>query len=135
MSVVSKLIEKIIHQRLEQLLQPGGKQSGFRKGDGAHLQLTRLVQQWFLAIDSGYMVGVVFFDFKKAFDRVWIPGLPLKLEALGVRGDALAWFESFLSNRRQCTMVGSALSTVSILHAGVHKVEFSPHCFSLSISE
>ena len=72
LSVVSKLIEKIVHQRLEQFLQPvlSSKQSGFRKGDGAHLQLTRLVQEWSLAIDSGYMVGAAFFDIKKAFDRV-----------------------------------------------------------------
>ena len=75
LSVVSKLIEKVVHQWLEQFLQPvlGSKQSGFKKGDGAHLQLARLIQEWSLAIDSGYMVGVVFFDIKKAFDRVWIP--------------------------------------------------------------
>ena len=68
LNVVSKLIKKIVHQRLEQFLQPvlSSKQSGFKKGDGVHLQLARLLQEWSLAIGSGYMVGVVFFDIKIA---------------------------------------------------------------------
>ena len=82
------------------------------------------------------MVGTVFFDIKKAFDRVWIPGLLRKLNSVGVRRDALAWFESFLSNWRQCTMVGGALSTVSILHAGVPQGGIlSPLLFSLYLND
>ena len=58
------------------------------------------------------------------------------LNAVGVCGDALAWFESFLSNRRQCTMVGGALSTVSSLLAGVPQGGIlSPLLFSLYLND
>ena len=46
LSVVSKVLEKIVHRRLSMLLQPvlSCKQSGFRKQDSTEFQLTRLVQ-------------------------------------------------------------------------------------------
>ena len=41
------------------------------------------------------------------------------MEAVGVRGKALAWFGSFLLDRRQRTAVSRHLSAVAPLHAGV----------------
>ena len=52
-----------------------------------------------------------------------------------MRGDALAWLECFLSNRRQCTTVGGALSTVSIFDAEVPQGgTLSPLLFSLYLN-
>ena len=51
--------------------------------------LIRLVQEWSTTMDSSEHVGVVFLDIKKAFDRVWLPGLLHKLQAVGVRRKAL----------------------------------------------
>ena len=46
LSVVSKVLEKIVHRRLSMFLQPvlSCKQSGFRKQESTEFQLTRLVQ-------------------------------------------------------------------------------------------
>ena len=81
--------------------------------------LIRLVQEWSTTMDSSQYVGVVFLDIKKAFDRVWLPGLLHKLQAVGVRGKALLWFKSFLFGPQQRTVVGCSLSPIENLHAGV----------------
>ena len=94
-------------------------QSGFRQKDSTSLQLLRLVQQWSEAVDQGYYVGVIFFDLQKAFERVWHGGLLVKLEVMGVRGDALSWFHSYLSGRSQCRKVAGVTSEFADLHAGV----------------
>ena len=44
------------------------------------------------------MTSITFADVSKAFDRVWIRGLILKLERYGVKGELLCWLISYLSN-------------------------------------
>ena len=83
------------------------------------MQLSRLVQEWSEATDSSNYVAAVFFDIRKAFDQVWHRGLVAKLSAAGVSGSALAWFENFLSQRSQRTVVGRCFSDCALLHAGV----------------
>ena len=87
------------------------RQSGFRKEDSTVFQLVRLVQSWSELLDSSQYVGAVFFDLKKAFDKVWHAGLLAKLAAVGVSGSAFLWFEDFLSQRYQRTVVGTCVST------------------------
>ena len=119
-------------------LQPllSSKQSGFRKRDSTEFQLTRLVQQWSNAMDKSQFVGVIFLDIKKAFDRVYLPGLLYKLESAGVRGRALQWFRNFLQNRCQRTMIGQSVSSVEYFHAGVPQdAILSPLLFSLYMND
>ena len=120
LSIVSKVIEKIVFRWLYTFLSPilTNKQSGFRKNDSTRLQLIRLVQEWSTALDSSRLVGIVFFDIPMAFDHVCLPGLLYKLRAVGVRGKALDWFSSFLLGRQQRTAVGRSLSPVADLYAG-----------------
>ena len=138
LSVISKVVEKIVHKRLSAFLEPliTPKQSGFRKHDGTQFQLLRLIQEWSTALDSSHLVGVIFFDFKKAFDMVCLPGLLHKLRAAGLRGKSLAWCESFLFGRRQRVCVGNQLSDVQLLRAGVPQgAILSPLFFSLYIND
>ena len=105
--IVSKVLERIVHAKLSPFLQPWlhDKQSGFKKGDGTVPHLLRLCQDWNKQIDSSSYVGALFFDLKKAFDRVWHHGLLVKVEAAGIRGSALAKIRSFLSLHRKITMI------------------------------
>ena len=64
-------------------------------------QLTYLYNTFCQALDSGKEVRAVFCDISKAFDRVWHEGLLLKLKAAGVTGKVLAWFKSYLSDRKR----------------------------------
>ena len=118
---MAKVAERIVFDIVYPFLSPqlSDHQSGFRKKDGTSFQLLRLVQQWSEAVDDGYYVGVIFFDLKKAFDKVWHDGPLAKLEALGVRGVALSWFRNYLADRLQCTDVSGQTSAFADLHAGV----------------
>ena len=138
LSMVSKVQEKVVHVKLSKFLSPwlSDRQSGFKRGDSTTMQLTRLVQLWSEAIDDSSYVGVVFFDLKKAFDRVWHQGLLAKLERAGVRGQALHWFSSFLSGRRQVVSVNGSVSAFASLHAGVPQgAILSPLLFSLYMND
>ena len=61
----------------------------------------------------------MFFDLKKAFDKVWHAGLLAKLAAGGVSESAFLWLEDFLSQRFQRSVVGTCVSTELSPSAGV----------------
>ena len=65
------------------------------------------------------MFVLCFLTSKKAFDKVWHAGLLAKLAAVGVSGSAFLWFEDFLSQRFQRTVVGTCVSTELSPSAGV----------------
>ena len=52
-------------------------------------------------------MGVVFIDFKKAFNCVSHPILDLKLRALGLSGSYLEWIRDYLKDRKQFAIVNN----------------------------
>ena len=68
--------------------------------------------------DGGYAVGI-FIDLAKAFDTVNHKILLKKLHFYGIRGTALAWFESYLSNRQQYVKMGIEKSNSALVKCGV----------------
>ena len=136
--IVSKVQERIVFNKLYRFLHSilSLHQSGFRKADGTEFQLVRLVQQWSEILDASQYVGAVFFDLQKAFDKVWHSGLLAKLQATGITGRALAWFQDFLSHRCQCTLVGRAMSSELTPSAGVPQgAILSPLLFLLYVND
>ena len=136
--IVSKIIERLVHDKMSVFLTPwlSNKQSGFRKGDGTVPQLARITQEWSQLIDQSAYVGALFFDLKKAFDRVWHTGLIAKIEAAGIRGSALKWLKSFLSDRQQLTTVNGCTSSPAPVGAGVPQgAILSPLLFSVYLND
>ena len=76
-------------------------QFGFRMLHSPNLALIILVDRISKALENGYFVLGIFLDFSKAFDTVNHSLLYKKLEFYGVRGLALKWFQSYLSEREQ----------------------------------
>lgn len=114
LSIISKLLEKIVNKRVVQFLESNSlisnNQFGFRcnrSTEDAVVLLTRLVAD---SLDRGRRCLGAFIDLAKAFDTVSIPILLRKLYNMGIRGIAHVWFLSYLTNRRQCVRVGSTTS-------------------------
>ena len=65
------------------------------------------------------MVLSIFLDFRKAFDCVDHMILISKLSKYGIRGIALDWFKSYLSDRYQCVAINNSLSEPKPVSCGV----------------
>lgn len=79
-------------------------------------RLTNLVTSY---LDNNKKCLGVFLDLAKAFDTVAIPILLQKLEVIGIRGLALDWFNTYLTNRRQYVKVGESISRQKNMVFGV----------------
>ena len=121
LSILSKVLERIIFKRLYKQVNPllPTCQSGFRKGDGTVHQLTRIVHTLAEALDNRKAVVSCYFDLSKAFDRVWHEGLLAKLAHIGIGGSLLDWFCDYLKGRVQRVRVDTAVSSWKNVPAGV----------------
>ena len=106
LSVPSKLLERIVHNRLlKHLLEYdllSSSQFGFRPFSSTHEALVTATNDWHQYLDSGTKTASIFFNLSKAFD-VLLPH-PVILDALakvGVHGPLYSWFEIYLSGRSQ----------------------------------
>ncbi|MEW8545561.1 MAG: reverse transcriptase family protein [Candidatus Thiodiazotropha sp.] len=120
---ISKVMERCVHKQIynyintNHLITP--LQSGFIPGDSTTFQLLHTYHCFCEAVDSGKEVRVVFCDISKAFDRVWHKGLLHKLSSVGISGNLLKWFSSYLSNRRQRVVLNGTCSEWTYVKAGV----------------
>ena len=82
-------------------------QFGFRQGHSTHHAHITLVDKITKSLDNGDIVIGVFIDLKKAFDTVNHKILVRKLYYYGIRGNALKWPESYLTNGSQYVLFNS----------------------------
>ena len=136
LSVISKIYENIVYTRLLSFLNKHGilyeYQFGFRKHFSTYMALLTLIDRISTALDEGKIVVGIFLDFSKAFDTVNHKILCQKLEHYGIRGIALNWFSSYLSNREQYVSYNGSKSTYSKIKCGVPQGSiFGPLLFLL----
>ena len=102
LSNISKLIEKLLHNRLYSSLEQNNclfnYQFGFRNNHSTNHALISITKKIQKVIDDGKFTSEVFLDFKKVFDTVNHQILISKLEHYGVRGVSLNLFKSYLEN-------------------------------------
>ena len=95
-----------------------------------------MTERWRHAIDNGKSVVVLFIDFQKAFDSVSHPILLRKLAACGIPGELLEYLESYLSGRKQFTVVNGEHSQLQNICYGVPQGSIlGPDCFSISVND
>ena len=71
-------------------------------------------------MDKNNFVGAVLIDLKKAFDTVDHKILLKKLWCYGFQNQSFDWFESYLTDRQQLTLVNNIMS--DLLHEDVYGV-------------
>ena len=101
----SKILEKLFNVRLVSFLNRNNiiynGQYGFRKDHSTAMALLDLVEEITNAIDSKKTTVGIFIDLKKPFDTVNHDILLQKLRIYGIRGQAISWLQSYLTNRKQ----------------------------------
>ena len=94
-------------------------QFGFQENhsiDHALLSLTESVKN---TLDNKRLGCGIFIDLQRAFDTVNHKILLSKLEHYGIRGCALEWFRSYLSDRKQYVSVNGKSSSLLTVSCGV----------------
>jgi len=125
LSVFSKILEKLVKSRLIDFLTSNSflnnSQFGFRKGLNTEMALHNFISQIHNNLNnmSTKKASGFFLDLRKAFDTVNHKRLLRKLEWAGIRGCALDWFTSYLSNRKQYVVVDNQKSSVQSVCCGV----------------
>ena len=123
LSIVSKIIERTVHDQMYSYLSVNNflssSQSGFRSQYSTATTVID-VQDFILKnMDEGKVTGAIFLDLKKAFDTVSHRLLIDKLKKCGISGIELNWFKSYLSNRMQSVKIGSSLSDLKPINIGI----------------
>ena len=109
LSIISKIIEKLVHMRLTKFLNKNAilyeKQFGFRNNHSTTHALLEITEKFKQACDTDQIVCGVFVDLQKAFDTVNHTILLKKLTHCGIRGVASKCFQSFLEDKKQFASV------------------------------
>ena len=121
--ILSKLLEKHICEHLYDSCQKRGLlhrlQSGFRKFYSNEIDLIRLIDQLPFDLDRNKVSGLIFVDYRKAFDLIDHLLLMKKLDAYGIRGNELNLLRDYLSNRSQYVNVDGYCSSLKPMKFGV----------------
>jgi len=82
-------------------------------------QLLLVMNDWMKALDGGYSVNVLYFDFQKAFDSALHNHLISKLQGCLISGHVFEWIRNFLEGKKQRVVLNSQKSEWLDIISGV----------------
>ena len=105
--VLSKCLERCVYNLIigQILPQLHPLQHGFMAGRSTATQLLLVYDEISRIVDNRGQVDVTYLDLAKAFDSVSHRLLIRKLKQFGINGTLSNWLTSYLSNRKQRTVV------------------------------
>ena len=122
-SIVGKLLESIIRERLQKFLEENklinSSQHGFTKGKSCLTNLIEFFERVFEWYDQGDSLDIIYLDFSKAFDKVPHKRLIKKLEGYGIQEDVLRWIAEWLGDRKQRVQLNGHRSGWMEVRSGV----------------
>ena len=138
--ILSKVFEKVRYSRLSSFLERNkillNNQFGFRKHHSTYMALMILLDKIVKALENDDNVIGIYLDFSKAFDTVDHGTCLLKLGHNGVRGSALKWIKSYLSDRQQYVTYNGVSSQLKNINCGVPQASvLGPLLFLLYITD
>ena len=121
---LSKILEKVVAKQLCDYLKNNDLfedfQSGFRTHHSTETALVKVTNDLLIASDKGLVSILVLLDLSAAFDTIDHDILLQRLEHLvGIKGTALGWFRSYLSERSQFVCVNDESSMQTKVSHGV----------------
>ena len=140
LSIPSKIVEHLVCSQLTEHLREHHLESehqwGFRPQRSTEDILLYMTEKWRKSIDTKQFVGTLFIDFRKAFDSVSHQILLKKLSASGVSGNFLTYLESYLSDRKQYTVINGVKSDCAAVEYGVPQGSLiGPPSFSINVND
>lgn len=119
----NKIFEKIISLRLINYLECNNLLTEYQHGFRAHRSTESAILQFinyvYLALEEKKHVAGVFIDLSKAFDTLDHNILVHKLKYLGIRGEPLNLFKSYLIGRKQAVYCNQSYSPLKSIDKGV----------------
>ena len=121
---LSKLIEKIVADQLLSHMEENGLHealiSSYKKFHSTETALNCVIDDILRGIDDRRLAMLLVLDMSAGFDTVDHDILLKRLElAIGLRGNVLNWFKSYLSDRSQTVTVNGSFSSTNPLKYGV----------------
>ena len=140
LSVVSKVFERLVNNRIVDHLQKCGLfsdfQYGFRSSRSTADFITVVYDRITRAFNRSGVTRAVALDISKTFDRVWHAVLLHKLKSYGISGQIFGFTSSFLSNRQLRVVLEGKYSQEYPVNAGVDQRSIlGPTLFLLYIND
>ena len=122
-SIISKVFEKTVLKYLLPYLLNNklitDKQAGFLPNHSTSYQLIEICNTLATNLKHGLATTILFADISRAFDRLSHRGIYCKLDQYGLSLGIRQWIFSFLTDRKQRTLVGGEYSDWKTLKGGI----------------